>query len=261
MHRLLAQRQRLHGPEAPDGCTGCGVIEVGGPSPWAATARAWRGVQADLDLPAPAIAVSGHDAYQLWFAFAPPAPEADVTAFLAGVRDRYLADLPPARVRLHAGASLPEVPRQVASDQWSAYVAPDLAPVFDDTPGPAIPPGDDGQADLLAALRPVPQDAWAAAVARLATARVGPGGAPSPGTAPAWASVPAPAPARDPAPSGPDAASGTSAVPSDTTGVADTDPRRFLQRVMNDSAVPLALRIQAATALLAHPATSDGPTG
>jgi hypothetical protein len=43
------------------------VLEVAGPADWDATSRVWRGVQADLELPAPAVAVTGKDGYQLWF--------------------------------------------------------------------------------------------------------------------------------------------------------------------------------------------------
>jgi hypothetical protein len=47
--------------------------------------------------------------------------------------------------------------------------------------------------------------------------------------------APTPAPARE-----------TAATPPDPTD----DPRRFLMRVMNDETAPLALRIEAAKALL-----------
>ena len=46
------------------------VLELGRPADWDALLAVWQGVQADLALPAPTIAVSGTDAYQLWFSVA-----------------------------------------------------------------------------------------------------------------------------------------------------------------------------------------------
>ena len=46
------------------------VLELARPAAWEPLATVWRGVQADLELPAPAIAVSGVDGYQLWSAVA-----------------------------------------------------------------------------------------------------------------------------------------------------------------------------------------------
>jgi hypothetical protein len=96
-------------------------------------------------------------------------------------------------------------------ERWSAFVAPDLAPLFAETPWLDLPPGDDGQAQLLEALKPVPPAALAAAEAALAPAAVAAPAAPAPG-----------------------------------------DPVAFLLRVMQDEAAPLALRVDAAKALLPH---------
>ena len=85
-----------------------------------------------------------------------------------------------------------------------------------------IAPGEDGQADVLSRLRHMSIDAFDAALARLEETAV-----PAPRGA-----VPTPAQAFRTAPASSD------------------DPRAFLMRVMNDSTVPLALRIDAAKALL-----------
>ncbi|MFN3304850.1 MAG: hypothetical protein ACK44A_14175, partial [Roseateles sp.] len=128
-------------------------------------------------------------------------------------------ELPPARVRLQPAADGSDWPAgpvpapQPDGERWSAFIAPDLAPVFADTPWLDLPPGADGQADLLARLQSITPAALDAAMAQLAPAR-----------------APAPAASHDPA--------------------ADLDPRRFLQSVVNDATAPLALRIQAAQALL-----------
>jgi hypothetical protein len=109
-------------------------------------------------LPAPAIAINGHDGYQLWFSFAQPLPPARRQAWLQALCTRYLPELSPARLRLWPGAApqLPVVPaEQPGSGLWSAFVAPDLAAVFGDEPGIDLPPGPEAQADLLARLKPI----------------------------------------------------------------------------------------------------------
>lgn len=93
--------------------------------------------------------------------------------------------------------------------------------MFADTPWLDIPPGIDGQADLLARLESIDPAAFEAAFTRL---------------------QPAAAPASN-------------TQPSVGCSAGDVDPRHFLQRVLNDEAAPLALRIEAAKALLAHTPT------
>jgi hypothetical protein len=185
-------------------------------------------VQAELGLPAPAIAVSGVDSLQLWFSLRQPVPAARGRAFLIGLCDRYLADLAPQRIRLWpttAAAGSVDGPARVPAVQsgsglWSAFVAPDLATLFADTPWLDLPPSEEGQASLLAGLTSMTPAELAAATARLT-------GADAEAAAPGVA---------------------TAAVP--TLASIAQDPQAFLLAVMNDPAAPLALRIEAAKALL-----------
>ncbi|MFN3862456.1 MAG: hypothetical protein ACK4R2_13425 [Roseateles sp.] len=215
MSRLDEELQRLYG--LPQGERRALVLELARPADWDALGRVWRGVQADLELPAPAIAVSGSDGLQLWFSLQQPVDAGVATALLTQLQARYLPELAPTRVRLRPaadGSGWPAGPvpaPQPDGERWSAFIAPDLAPVFADTPWLDLPPGTDGQADLLAPLQPITPAALDAALAKLAPA-----------------SPTAPQPAQP----------------------ADLDPRRFLQSVVNDATAPLALRIQAAQALL-----------
>jgi hypothetical protein len=244
MTRLQSEWLRLYLAPAPDGAEAAGstslvqaqgrvralVLSLGRPADWSALSRVWQGVQADLALPAPAIAVSGVDAYQLWFSLVEPVPVAEAQAFLAALCTRYLRDVLPARVDLlpASEASAQGGVRHVAlwpgqqalPEQWAAFVAPDLAPMFADTPWLDIPPSPDGQADLLATLQSIKAPDWQAALAALQ---------PVPTLA-----RPVPAAASRQAP-----ASGLS-------------PWQFLNDVLNDDTVALALRIEAAKALLPY---------
>jgi len=218
-NRLQDEARRLFPPPLQDGRVRALCIELTGPAGWRALGALWRGVQAELDLPAPAIAVNGCDGHQLWFSTAAPVAEPEAAAFGEAVRRRWLAEAAPQRVRVLT-ASLDGIlpPRKTADEQWAAFVAPDLAPVFEETPWLDVEPGADGQADLLSRQQPIPNDAWQEAVRRL-------------GTAPAQAVRPAAAEAP--------------------LVNNERDPRAFLLRVMNDPQVEMALRIEAAKALLA----------
>lgn len=217
MNRLATELHRLYATPAA-GEVRALLLELARPADWDALGALWRGVQADLGLPAPGIAVSGTDGMQLWFSLQQPVGAALAADFLARLAARYLPAIAPARLRLLTGGQLPTVPAQdAASGNWSAFVAPDLAPVFVDTPWLDIPPGADGQADLLARLDSTKPAAFDAALQALAPV------------------------AAAPAPAG--------ATPQHAS--TDVDPRRFLQGVLNDTTAPLALRIEAARALLA----------
>jgi hypothetical protein len=205
------------------------VLEVVQPTGWDALSRVWQGVQSELELPEPAIAVSGTDGLQLWFSLETSIDAARARAFLAMLRDRFLGDVPARRVRLYPDAAMPArhaalVPApQGEPGNWSAFVSADLAAIFSDTPWLDVEPGEEGQAALLRGLKSIKPAAFDAALAAT--------------SAQAEAEAPAretPAPART-----------SASAPTD-----DADPRAFLLRVMNDERVEMALRIEAAKALL-----------
>jgi len=252
MTRLQTEYQRLYlSPDADvaaptlngsDGQVRAMVLALCGPADWATLAPVWRGVQADLGWPAPAIAVNGVDAFELWFSLAQPVPVAEAVALLLGLRQRYLADLKPERVRLWPRAdaapwTAPFIPAQQAPERWSAFVAPDLAAVFGgDDPSLDFPPGEDAQAELLSRLSCIKPDNWQVAVAQLQAASF---------------AVP-PAVVKG-VPVAPVAGTALAApvTPHNAALVGPyEDPRRFLRDVMNESSVPLALRLEAAKILL-----------
>jgi hypothetical protein len=248
MTRLQTQHQRLYQlPSADSTASACGLMGPGGqvramvlalgkPADWAALSPVWRGVQADLALPAPAIAVNGVDAFELWFSLAQPVVVTEAVVFLQGLHQRYLAGLKPDRVKLWPTADAtpwpaPTIPAQHAPERWSAFVAPDLAAVLGgDDPSLDFQPVEDAQAELLSRLHCIQPDDWQVALRQLQP------------------SVPVPdlaAATRGASVAGIE----TVARPVATAG-RHLDPRQFLQDVMNDPGVALALRIEAAKALL-----------
>lgn len=226
MTRLAAEFDRLYraGPDASSvdaqGRVRAAVLEVVQPTGWTALSPLWQGTQAELELPASAIAVSGQDAIQLWFSLEAPVAAQEAHDFLAGLRERFLPEVPASRIRLWPDAATPSRPLasvpalQASTGNWSAFVSPDLIGVFSDTPWLDIEPNDEGQAALLRPLQSIKPVAFASACAHLR-----------------------------PSARAPEAPSPVGSTPED-------DPRRFLLRVMNDDSIAMALRIEAAKALL-----------
>jgi hypothetical protein len=249
MNRLQSELQRLFVPAGqdpntadllgPDGQVRAMVLALARPAEWQALARVWHAVQADLALPAPAIAVAGDDGMQLWFPLAQALPAAQAAAFLERLRTRYLGAVDRHRVSLlpavEPGSASPvrhatRVPAALATEgHWSAFVAPDLAPMFVDEPWLDMPPNPEGQADLLARVKSIAPADLQRALQRLQPAA-------EPADAPEL-SIPPPR-----------------AVPA-----PGADPRQFLLAVMNDQTVDLALRIEAAKALLPAAAGAASP--
>ena len=219
MNKLQSELHRLYGTPQPqgDGRVRAAVLELARPATWAALASVWRGVQADLALPAPAIAVNGTDGYQLWFSLSEPVLASQALGFLEALGRRYLNDMSKQRLGMTTAVHAPP-PRLTQSDQWSAFVAADLAPVFADEPWLDIPPSPDGQADILCRLESIKSADFQAALALLER-----------GQTPISA---------EPA---------STAMRSTAAGL---DAESFLRQVMNDDRVALGLRIEAAKALL-----------
>ncbi|GAA0748414.1 hypothetical protein LRH25_13045 [Ideonella azotifigens] len=247
MNRLHAEYLRLYAPDPsalPAGSTTAAdlvdaqgrvralVLALGRPADWALLSQVWQGVQADLGWPAPAIAVSGVDAFQLWFSLAEPLAADSARQLLQALCARYLPGLPAQRLDLWptqrgpgsdpARHTAPVPAEQAETGLWSAFVSQDLAAVFVEAPWLDIPPGEEGQLTLLRSMQSVSPAALASAMAEL---QAQPATAATLAAAPGFASLP----------------------------VACTDPRQFLLAVMNDASVPLALRIDAAKALLPTP--------
>lgn len=235
MSTLQAELDRLYFPrgsvsQSPDSGESClvaadgrvraMVLELARPADWAVLATIWQGVQADLELPAPAIAVTGVDGYQLWFSLAESVPVAQANAFLEMLRSRYLSTIAMGRVGLmpFVDSSVPPktvhaklVPSQHQdTGRWSAFVASDLAAIFANEPWLDIAPNPEAQATTLSRLECIKPAAFQAAMDRPEVT-----GSSAPGKA--------------------------------------LDARAFLQNVMNDQTVELHLRIEAAKALLNRP--------
>jgi hypothetical protein len=236
------------------------VLELACAAGWDGVAALWQGMQNELELPAPAIAISGQDGYQVWISLSEPVSVAQARAFLESLCRRFLAGIAPRHVRLQPSleADAPDatgmarharlVPAlQAESGHWSAFIAPNLAAMFADEPWLEMPPGPDAQADLLLRLKSLSPAEFRQAQQQLTSAEAAPASAASP--------LPAAMPDQAAAArSGSDVEASAATEGQDRLAASapEADPRRFLLAVMNDPAAELRWRIEAAKALLPY---------
>ena len=259
MNRLQAELRRLYlvsnpsdegtssedsGLISPDGVVRAMVLELARPADWNALSVVWQGVQADLALPAPAIAVSGADGFQLWFSLSEPVSAAEARRFLESLRLHYLANIAPGRIDMRPSVDVSSsghaqhakmVPALwTETGRWSAFIAPDLAAVFADEPWLDICPSADAQADVLSRLGSIKAADFQTVLSRLSAA------------------------AKTNTSHAPLAANEIGGCKDDVEPTPVTppgnspNPKRFLLEVMGDKAIELHLRIQAAQALLPY---------
>lgn len=210
------------------------VLELARPADWPSLALLWHGVQDDLGLPAPAIAVNGVDGYQLWFSLSEPVHAAEGRRLIDRLRRRYLREVAPARVAIVLPPATEMVPAlKAASGQWSAFIARDLAAVFADEPWLDMRPSPEAQADVLSRLKSIKLADFQSAFDQLAP--FGEGGAHPP-----LAVI-----------EGDRGQENTQRNVAAKPG-AGPDPKRFLLDAMSDTGLDMHLRIEAARALLPY---------
>lgn len=209
------------------------VLSVERVSDWEAVASVFHGVQNDLDLPAPAIAVSGNKGFGIWFSLADSLSLDDAKSFLTALCHEYLADIAGAKLELlpsEAATLLALVPAfQPLSGKWSAFIDPSMGSMFIDEPGLDMAPNMDRQAEMLAGLRSITRSEFQQALSRLQAMQ-----AERLEQADVMAQV-----------------SASRCLPG---GPCDSyqDPRNFLLAVMNDTGVTIEHRVEAAKALLPY---------
>lgn len=255
MNKLLTELQRLYelpglatresGVVCADGRVRVAVVGFERAADWNLAARLYQEVQEALELPAPAVSISGSAGYQLWFSFSEPVPVEQACGFLHLLRDQYLSDMPPGHLGLWPDDSgaLPAESRLLVlppaldakSGKWSAFIEPSLGSMFVEEPGLEMAPNNDRQADLLAGLKSIQQDEYQSTIARLMQQAETTSVTASPDDIAQPVDVALP---RSPC--------------GLNLGSGYTDPRSFLLALMNDPAASAEHRIEAAKALLPY---------
>lgn len=232
---------------SPAGMARAMVVSFARATDWEQVANLYQAVQDELDLPAPAVSVSGRKGYSLWFSLAEALPLAQIQAFLAALRLKYLADIPLAHLELQPDALAIKTlapARHNTTGKWSAFIDPSMGSMFIVEPGLEMAPILDRQAGMLAGLKSIKTANFQRALSILQAPSELDG---EPAVTLAEAAARLPTKVSRP----PDLADG---YRYSKLGEGNTyaDPRDFLLAVMNDSSVGVKQRIKAAKALLPY---------
>lgn len=140
----------------------------GGEAHWAALCTIANAVQHELDLPAPAVSISG-TAFQLWLSLATPVPLVQAQQFVQLLRSTFLPAstdilaVPPSAYLEQA--QLP--PCLQPSGKWAAFIHPGMGAAFADEPGLDMPPTPAAQLGFLDGVRSIAPAQFAQALAKL----------------------------------------------------------------------------------------------
>ena len=212
---------------------------------WERVAELYQGMHEHLDLPAPAIAVSGKAGFTLWLSLAEPVPVTQAQTFLSALQRKYLADIPSTHLNFlpvtDKSTGVEKFQRLLVpachetTGKWSAFIDAGLGSLFIEAPGLEMAPNTDRQADILSRLESIKPENFKRALDILLSEA-------STEARPA-----------DPVINAQVAAAGSDRVPPklslDTTF---SDPKSFLLAVMNDSSATAGQRLRAAKALLPY---------
>lgn len=221
-------------------------------SDWPYLASLLEGLQTELEIPLPAVAVVPEDeggGFQCWFSLAEPVACTAGAAFLRYLGTHFLSTLPPERWTgwpqalpvVDESGELPLPPQyDAASGKWSAFIDPRLGGMFADEPGLEFPPSAARQAEVLLAVRSVAVKDWQRICLRMQETVQEGSVAVETAVTPLSGAVSPPSSATD-----------ASALMLGV-GSGFADPRSFLLAVMNDVTATAALRMQAAEVLLPY---------
>jgi len=234
----------------PRGMVRAMVINFKRAGDWDRVANLYQSLEDELDLPAPAISVSGQQGYRLWFSLAEPLPAAQASLFLNALGLNYLTDLPLAHFELCPGndngqAVTELVPAlHLATGKWSAFIDPRLGGMFIDEPGLEMAPNMVNQAGILASLKSIKAEEFQRALSTLQMA--------------AEADSKGAEAASDLQSQANDLPALDTKRPRSMLKVGEDfrDPQSFLLAVINDSSASAGQRIKAAKALLPYFANS-----
>ncbi|WP_426211553.1 hypothetical protein [Massilia sp. TWP1-3-3] len=132
-----------------------------------------NGLQGELDLPAPAVSISGEHGFRLWLSLAAPIPLGVARQFVTLLREKYFPDLPVPPDAISRPVALPPCLHQ-GSGRWAAFINPGLGASFADEAGLEMAPPLAGQTALLEHLACISEPQFMHAMALLQPARGAP---------------------------------------------------------------------------------------
>jgi hypothetical protein len=142
-----------------------GALAGKGEQQWEALCAIANAVQNQLDLPAPAVSISGSDGYALWLSLATPVPAAQAHRFAGLLRAAHAPDASPS-TKVDGAEALPPclIP---SSGKWAAFIHPGMGSSFADEPGLEMAPPTAAQAAFLESLKSITTAQFTQALAAL----------------------------------------------------------------------------------------------
>ncbi|MGK5023368.1 hypothetical protein [Janthinobacterium sp. RB2R34] len=141
----------------------------GGEKHWSDLCAIANALQHELDLPAPAVSISGRSSFYLWLSLETPVPLAQARQFLQLLRSVFL----PASTDILSAApaafleSVELPPCLQPSGKWAAFIHPGMGASFVYEPGLDMPPPLHAQLGFLESLRSLTTTQFAKALAAL----------------------------------------------------------------------------------------------
>jgi len=133
---------------------------------WTLLCDVANALQAELDLPAPAVSVSGLDGYGLWLSLATPVSTALAQEFASLVRAAYFPDVKSMAEPASTQVALPPCLNQ-ETGKWAAFIHPGMGASFADESGLEMAPPLAGQVAFLEGLQSIDAAQFEAALALL----------------------------------------------------------------------------------------------
>jgi len=144
------------------------------PRHWDNLCRMATYLQQQLDLPAPAVSISGQNSYQLWLSLAHAVPAEQAETFLLQLCASYFPDVLadeldwlPQHGGQHTQTSVECPPRLQNNGLWSAFIHPGMGAAFEEEAGLEVEPPAAGQAAFLERLHSISDSQWTHACALL----------------------------------------------------------------------------------------------
>lgn len=130
---------------------------------WGALCQVANALQTQLELPAPAVSISGSHGYRLWLSFDAAMPVAVARKFLDLLRLAYFPQMPEQADVFAATVEFPPS-RNAGTGLWAAFINPGLGASFADESGLDMAPPVAGQLALLDGLRSISEQQFAHAM-------------------------------------------------------------------------------------------------
>ncbi|WP_374357955.1 hypothetical protein [Pseudoduganella danionis] len=144
------------------------------PRHWDNLCRMANYLQEQLELPAPAVSISGKNSYRLWLSLSHAVPVEQAETFLLQLCASYFPDVLadeldwlPQHGGQHTQTSVECPPRMQSNGQWSAFIHPGMGAAFEEEAGLDVEPPAAGQAAFLERLHSISASQWAHACALL----------------------------------------------------------------------------------------------